>query len=106
MEKGVVGVWAEAFQEGILWRIRIDDSANYTLELGETGSKEWAALWRLGTNTQTGRTVFNIEDDDCGKYYRIEGDGDLSVFDEREKLQLINASGINEGGISKSRPPL
>ena len=83
MEKGVLGVWAEAFQDGILWRIRVDGNQNYVLEVSQTGSQEWIYVWDLAVSTTAGETMFGIVDAGYKKSYRIDDNGDLAVFDDR-----------------------
>jgi ribosomal protein S27E len=80
--KDVIGVWADDFTKGIIWRIRIDNNANYILELGENQSNRWINPHKLVKISKNGQVCYDdLDDEDRDEHYRIEDNGDLSVYD-------------------------
>jgi len=77
----VVGVWADDFTTGLLWRILKDDKEKYILEMGEVGSSMWKHPHKLVKTKKNGQIVYKDVEEDCEEYYRIDSNGNLLVYD-------------------------
>lgn len=77
----IFGPWADDFVPGIIYRIKHKSDNNYVLETSATNSNKWQAANELKKITRNGESIYKVTEEGYSEYYRIEPNGDLSVFD-------------------------
>jgi len=72
----VLGIWADDMTAGVVWRIIKKENGVHMLEIG----RPWQYPKELKKITKNGKVVY-LDTDNNEEYYRIDSNGDLSVFD-------------------------
>lgn len=75
----IIGVWADDFNAGILWRILESNKGEMVLQSGESGSDKWKTHTKLIKKNIDGKSVL-MDTDNMEEYYLISNEG-LKVYD-------------------------
>lgn len=77
----IVGIWADDYTKGLLWRIRKDPDLGYVLDIGDiSDTSKWIRSTTLKEEYLNGFRVF-FDKVNTAQYYIIEKNGNLSAFD-------------------------